>query len=149
MRRWKTGLSVFAGIVASAAAVSAIRDNAGMIGNVARAAAHPPATAMPVPVMTVIRKTIPVYREYTARTEAIRSITIQPRISGYIQNQNVTDGSDVHEGEVLYTIDPRDVQAALDQVRAQARRDKAALEYARSNVTSGANLTEIHRFEFA
>lgn len=76
MRRWKTGLSVFGAIVASAAAVSVIRDNAGMTGNAARAATPPPAMAMPVPVMTVVRKTIPVYREYTARTEAIRSITI-------------------------------------------------------------------------
>ena len=128
MRHWKTGLSVFAAIVASAAAVSAIHDNAGMTGNAARAATPPPAMAMPVPVTTVIRKAIPVYREYTARTEAIRSITIQPRISGYIQNQDMADGSDVHEGDLLYTIDPRDLQAALDQVKAQARRDKAALE---------------------
>jgi multidrug efflux system membrane fusion protein len=140
MRHWKTGLSVFAAIVASAAAVSAIRGNAGMTGNAARAATPPPAMAMPVPVTTVIRKAIPVYREYTARTEAIRSITIQPRISGYIQNQDMADGSDVHEGDLLYTIDPRDVQAALDQVKAQARRDKAALEYARSNLNRGATL---------
>jgi hypothetical protein len=42
MRHWKTGSSVFAAIVASAAAVSAIRDNAGMTGNAARAAMPPP-----------------------------------------------------------------------------------------------------------
>jgi multidrug efflux system membrane fusion protein len=140
MRCWKTGLSVFAAIVASAAAVSAIRDNAGMAGNVEPTATPPPAMAMPVPVTTVVRKKIPIYREYPARTEAIRSIAIQPRISGYIQSQNMADGSDVHEGDVLYTIDPRDVQAALDQVKAQARRDKAALEYARSNLNRGSTL---------
>jgi multidrug efflux system membrane fusion protein len=95
---------------------------------------------MPVPVTTVVRKTIPVYREYTARTEAIRSIAIQPRISGYILKQDIADGSDVREGDLLYTIDPRDAQAALDQVKAQAQRDKAALEYARSNFSRGAAL---------
>jgi membrane fusion protein, multidrug efflux system len=140
MRRWKTGLSVFAAIVASAAAVSAIRNNGGVTDNAARAATPPPAMAMPVPVTTVIRKAIPVYREYSARTEAIRSIAIQPRISGYIQRQDMADGSDVREGDLLYTIDPRDLQAALDQVKAQAQRDKAAVEYAHSNLNRGAAL---------
>jgi membrane fusion protein, multidrug efflux system len=83
---------------------------------------------------------VPVYREYTARTEAIRTISILPRISGYVQKQDTPDGSDVHEGDLLYTIDPRDVQAALDQVKAQMQRDKAALEYARSNLNRGAAL---------
>ena len=140
MRRWKTGLSVFAAMVASAAAVSAIRDNAGMTGNAARAATPPPTMAMPVPVTTVIRKAIPIYREYSARTEAIRGIAIQPRISGYIQRQDMPDGSDVHEGDLLYTIDPRDLQAVLDQVKAQARRDKAIVEYAHSNLNRGVAL---------
>jgi multidrug efflux system membrane fusion protein len=140
MRRWKTGLSVFAAIGASAAAVSAIHNNGAMTGNAARAATPPPAMAMPVPVATVIRKAIPVYRDYSARTEAIRSIAIQPRISGYIQRQDMADGSDVHEGDLLYTIDPRDLLAALDQVKAQARRDRAIVDYARSNLNRGVAL---------
>jgi multidrug efflux system membrane fusion protein len=140
MRHWKTGVSVFAAVVASAAAVSAVRNNGALTGSAARAATPPAAMTMPVPVTTVVRKTIPVYREYTARTEAIRSIAIQPRISGYILKQDMADGSDVHEGDLLYTIDPRDAQAALDQVKAQAQRDKAALEYARSNLNRGAAL---------
>ena len=65
---------------------------------------------------------------------------IHPRISGYIQKQDTLDGADVREGDLLYTIDPRDVQAALDQVKAQTLRDKAALEYARSNLNRGAAL---------
>jgi membrane fusion protein, multidrug efflux system len=83
---------------------------------------------------------VPVYREYTARTEAIRTISIMPRISGYVQKQDTPDGSDVHEGDLLYTIDPRDAQAALDQVKAQMLRDKAALEYARLSLNRGAAL---------
>ena len=140
MRHWKTGVGVVAALAVSAAAVSVIRHNGGSMGGAARAEAAPPAFVMPVPVVSVVKKPMPVYREYTARTEAIRSISILPRISGYIQKQDTADGADVHEGDLLYTIDPRDVQAALDQVKAQMQRDKAALEYARSNLNRGAAL---------
>jgi multidrug efflux pump subunit AcrA (membrane-fusion protein) len=138
MRHWKTGIGVVAALAASAGAFSAIRNNGA--GGAARAATAPPAFVMPVPVVSVVKKPVPVYREYTARTEAIRTISILPRISGYIQKQDTPDGSDVHEGDLLYIIDPRDVQAALDQVKAQMQRDKAALEYARSNLNRGAAL---------
>jgi membrane fusion protein, multidrug efflux system len=140
MRHWKTGVGVVAALAASAAAVSAIRHNGGAMGGAANAASAQPAFVMPVPVAPVVKKAVPVYREYTARTEAIRTISILPRISGYIQKQDTADGSDVREGDLLYTIDPRDVQAALDQVKAQMQRDKAALEYARSNLNRGAAL---------
>jgi membrane fusion protein, multidrug efflux system len=140
MRNWKTGVGVVAALAVSAAAVAVIRHNGGSMGGTARAETAAPAFVMPVPVVAVVRKPVPVYREYTARTEAIRSISILPRISGYIHQQDTADGADVHEGDLLYTVDPRDVQAALDQVKAQMLRDKAALEYARSNLNRGAAL---------
>jgi membrane fusion protein, multidrug efflux system len=140
MWHWKTGVGVVAALAASAAAVSAVRHNGGSMGSAARAATAPPAFVMPVPVVPVVKKPVPVYREYTARTEAIRSISIMPRISGYVQKQDTPDGADVHEGDLLYTIDPRDVQAALDQVKAQMLRDKAAMEYARLSLNRGATL---------
>jgi multidrug efflux system membrane fusion protein len=140
MRHWKTGIGVVAAFAAGAGAVSAIRNNGALIGGAARAATAPPAFVMPVPVVSVVKKPVPIYREYTARTEAIRTISIMPRISGYVQKQDTPDGSDVHEGDLLYTIDPRDVQAALDQVKAQMLRDKAALEYARLSLNRGAAL---------
>jgi membrane fusion protein, multidrug efflux system len=140
MRHWKTGIGVVAALAAGAGAVSAIRNNGALIGGAARAATAPPAFVMPVPVVSVVKKPVPIYREYTARTEAIRTISIMPRISGYVQKQDTPDGSDVHEGDLLYTIDPRDVQAALDQVKAQMLRDKAALEYARLSLNRGAAL---------
>jgi membrane fusion protein, multidrug efflux system len=140
MHHWKTGVGVVAALAAGAGAVSAIRSNGGMMGGAARAETAPPAFVMPVPVASVVKKPVPIYREYTARTEAIRTISILPRISGYIQKQDTPDGADVHEGDLLYTIDPRDVQAALDQVKAQTLRDKAAMEYARLSLNRGATL---------
>ncbi len=140
MRHWKTGVGVVAALATGAAGVSVVRYNGGSMAGAARAEGAQPAFVMPVPVKSVVKKAVPVYREYTARTEAIRTISILPRISGYIQKQDTADGADVREGDLLYTIDPRDVQAALDQVKAQMQRDKAALEYARSNLNRGAAL---------
>jgi multidrug efflux system membrane fusion protein len=101
-----------------------------------------PAALMPVPVSVVVRKSVPVYLEYAARTESLRNITLQVKITGYLQSQNVVDGADVKAGDLLYTIDPRDYQAALDQLKAQAQREAAALDYARANLNRGSELVQ-------
>lgn len=111
------------------------------------ASAAPPASAqhafvMPVPVTPVVKKTVPIDLEYAARTESIRNIPLQARVTGYIAAQLAPDGADVKEGDLLYRIDPRDLQAALDQATAQQQRDTAALEYARANFNRGDELVK-------
>jgi multidrug efflux system membrane fusion protein len=110
-------------------------------GPVATAAPSGP-PAMPVPVTSVIKKTIPVYLDYSARTESIREVSLQAKIAGYIQAQPAADGADVKEGVLLYKIDDRDYRAALDQAKAQAQRNVAALSYARSNFNRGDELVK-------
>ena len=70
----------------------------------------------------IVKKNIPIYLDYSARTESIRNIALQAKVPGYIRQQHVPDGADVKEGDLLYTIDPRDLQAALDQAKAQVQR---------------------------
>jgi membrane fusion protein, multidrug efflux system len=110
-------------------------------GPVAAAAPSGP-PAMPVPVTSVTKKTIPVYLEYSARTESIREVSLQAKIAGYIQSQPIADGADVKEGELIYKIDERDYRAALDQAKAQAQRNVAALSYAKSNFNRGDELVK-------
>src|SRR5258708_37494245 len=102
----------------------------------------PPPVATAVPVTTAVRKTIPIFLEYSARTESIRNVTLQTKISGFVQDQPVADGADVQAGNLLYRIDPRDYQAALDQVRAQEQRDAASFEYAKANLDRGSELAK-------
>jgi multidrug efflux pump subunit AcrA (membrane-fusion protein) len=93
----------------------------------------PPArttTALDVPMTTVIARTVPVYLEYVGTTDAIRSVTLQAQVTGYLLKQAVPDGFDVTGSELLYRIDPRSYQAALHQAKAQAEKDAAALESA-------------------
>lgn len=104
------------------------------------AASHSGGFAMPVPVTKPVRQVVPVVLSYAARTEAIQSVTLQAKVTGYLAEQVVPDGQEVRKGDLLYKIDQRDYQAAVDQVRAQLQRDVAALDYARSNLARGSTL---------
>ena len=141
MHTWKIALGP-AAFAAIAIAFVVVRQNDALFGGAAGAATRPTMMAMPVPVTSIVKKTIPISLEYSARTESIRNVALQAKVSGYIQQQHVADGADVKEGDLLYTIDPRDFQAALDQAKAQAQRNSAALEYARSNLDRGSTLAQ-------
>ncbi|WP_374545982.1 efflux RND transporter periplasmic adaptor subunit [Rhodoblastus sp.] len=113
--------------------------HAGGEGQARAAAPMPP---MPVPVAAVVKKTIPVTLDYAARTESLQNVALQVRVSGYLQQQVAADGADVKAGDLLYRIDPRDYQAALDQARANEQREIAALDYARINLERGGKLAQ-------
>lgn len=142
MRSWKIAFTATA-VAAIVIGLVVLRRGETLIGNTAGAATPNPATvAMPVPVATIVKKAIPIYLDYSARTESVGNISLQAKVSGYIRQQHVPDGADVKEGDLLYTIDPRDFQAVLDQTKAQARRDAAALDYARTNLERGSALAK-------
>src|ERR1700719_2360422 len=143
MRSWKVAFAVTAVAVIVVIAFVVLRRGASLFGGTAGAATPSPASfAMPVPVTKIVKKDVPIYLDYSARTESIRNIALQAKVSGYIRQQHVPDGTDVREGYLLYTIDPRDFQAALDQAKAQAQRDAAALDYAHSNLDRGSTLAK-------
>jgi multidrug efflux system membrane fusion protein len=98
--------------------------------------------ALPVPVVHVVKKAVPLYLEYEASAEAIRSVTLQAKVTGYLSARGAEDGANVKEGDLLYRIDPRDYQAALDQVKAQAQRDAAQREYAEANERRNQSLSK-------
>jgi membrane fusion protein, multidrug efflux system len=142
MRILKLALASLAAL--GVAAVAGVQI-AGHYFGAASAVASAPAggmLAMPVPVVSVVKKTLPIYLDYPGRIESIRSIALQARVSGYIDAQPAADGADVKSGDLLYQIDPRDLQAALDQANAQAQRDQASLEYARANFGRGEELVK-------
>jgi multidrug efflux system membrane fusion protein len=106
-----------------------------------QATAGGPPPAFPVPVAEVSKTKVPVYLEYVGATEAIREVTLQAKVGGYLQETGVADGADVKAGDLLYRIDPDDFQAALDQAQARLQSDQAALEYATSSQKRNAALT--------
>jgi len=142
MRSWKIAFAATA-VATIVIGFVVLRRGETLIGNPAGAATpNPAAIAMPVPVATIVKKAIPIYLDYSARTESVANISLQAKVPGYIRQQHAPDGADVKEGDLLYTIDPRDFQAALDQAKAQAQRDAAALDYARTNLERGSALAK-------
>ncbi|PSC05360.1 efflux transporter periplasmic adaptor subunit [Alsobacter soli] len=118
-----------------------VRDRLGLGAPAAtQATAAPAPMAMPAPVASVVKKTLPVYLDYAARTEAVRSVALQAKVSGYVLEQHVADGADVKAGDLLYRIDPRDFEAALEQAKAQLQRDQASLDYLKSSLDRGEEL---------
>ena len=90
-------------------------------------------TALPPPIVTV---SVPVVREvadradFTGRIEAIASVDIRPRVSGYITKMPFVEGSEVKAGDLLFQIDPRPYQATVDQAKATLAMKKATLKLA-------------------
>jgi membrane fusion protein, multidrug efflux system len=120
----------------AACAVALVAAGFVLLGSsVDRAAPTPAANApaLPVPVVPVIRRTVPVYLDFVGTTEAIRSVSLQARVTGYLVEQGVPDGADVKSASLLYRIDLRPYQAALDQVIANRAHDQANLENAELN----------------
>jgi membrane fusion protein (multidrug efflux system) len=95
------------------------------------AAASPPT---PVGVVKAIQMDVPVHAEWVATLEGYVNAQIQPQVSGYLISQNYKEGSYVHKGDVLFEIDPRPFQAALDQAKGQLAQARAQLYLADVNV---------------
>ncbi|CCV08989.1 Efflux transporter, RND family, MFP subunit [Mesorhizobium metallidurans STM 2683] len=136
------GAAVALGAISMASVHWLDMGNLSLNAGTAAATPAPAAFVMPVPVVSVVKKTIPIYLDYAARVESIRSITLQARVPGYLEEQAAADGSDVSKGDLLYKIAPQDFEAALDQAKAQVQRDTATVDYARSNLGRGTELAK-------
>src|SRR5580698_5003883 len=88
------------------------------------AAAAPPPT---VQVAAVERRDVSLTSEWIGSMDGYVNAQIQPHVSGYLIRQNYREGSAVHAGDVLFEIDPRPFQAALDQSKAQLAQAQAQL----------------------
>jgi len=109
----------------------------------------------PPPLVTVApvqEREIQDFVVFTGRTEAVQTVDIRARVSGYLTETKFKDGQDVKKGDVLFVIDPRPYQADLD--RAQAEFDKAqadlqlaGIEYNRSRELRQKNAISAQDFD--
>jgi len=82
-------------------------------------------------VAQVIEKRVKDWDEFTGRLQAVETVEIRPRVSGYIDKVAFTEGSQVKRGDLLFVIDPRPYRAEYDRAAADVKRFKTALELAR------------------
>jgi RND family efflux transporter MFP subunit len=99
--------------------------------------------APPPPMVTVatpIKRTVSDFDEYVGRFVAVDSVEIRARVSGYLDGVHFKDGQMVKKGDLLFTIDKRPFQNALDQARATLATAKSNLAYAKSDLERGQSL---------
>jgi RND family efflux transporter MFP subunit len=107
--------------------------------------APPPARVRPpadVVCTTPISGTVVDYQDFTGRLDGFRTVDVRARVSGYITEAPFKEGDYVHEGAVLFQIDPRPYQVALNQAEAQVRLQEAQLKYQEALYTRNVQLNE-------
>lgn len=102
--------------------------------------AAPAPQAPQVSVAEVLQRDVSDWDEFTGRLEAIESVEIRPRVSGYIERVAFAEGSTVRKGDLLFVIDPRPYRAELDKAQAEVVRAQANAELARNEVARGDRL---------
>ncbi len=98
--------------------------------------------AMKVAVAKAQRTDVPVTGEWVGTLDGYVNAQIQPQANGYLIRQNYREGSQVEQGQVLFEIDPRPFEAALEQAQGQLGQAQAQLALAQINVNRDTPLAE-------
>ena len=117
-------------VAVAAAGLAAYFSTDGRAREARKAAKGPP--AVPVSVAFVERQTVPVRLQAIGNVEAYLTVAVKARVDGQIVAVNFREGQAVKKGDVLFRIDPRPYEATLRQAEANALRDRAARDQARS-----------------
>ena len=86
-----------------------------------------------VEVADVVQKDIPIIHEWVGTTDGLINATIRAQVTGYLIKQDYKEGDQVEKGQVLFEIDPRPFQAALDQAQGTLAQRKAQYKDAHAN----------------
>jgi RND family efflux transporter MFP subunit len=111
-----------------------------------KGAPPPGAPGGPPPEVTVAHplvKPIVDWDDYTGRFEAVDSVDVRPRVSGYLQSIAFRDGQFATKGQLLMVIDPRPFQAVLEQAKADEARYVAAAQVAKTSFDRSKELLDL------
>ena len=89
---------------------------------------------VPVTMASVVRKDVPVDVQVVGNVEAYRTISVKAQVSGELTHVYFREGDFVKKGDSLFTIDPRQLEAQLNQAQANLARDEAQLGLLEANL---------------
>lgn len=108
-------------------------------GHAEEAGMPPPPQVSAAPVLI---KPVSQWDDFSGRVEAVQSVELRPRVSGYIDKVNYVEGEEVKKGDVLFTIDARSYQAEYDRARAELARARTQSTLARSESERAKKLSD-------
>ncbi|MET0409395.1 MAG: efflux RND transporter periplasmic adaptor subunit [Hyphomicrobium sp.] len=109
------------------------------IGGANAQGAPPP---FPVTVAPPLSKHIRTWDEFPGRFEAVARVELRPRVSGYVDQVNFKEGSTVKQGDLLFTLDKRPFDIAVESAKAEVARTQAQVEFAKADLDRAAPLVE-------
>jgi len=115
----------------------------GLSGCKSEANTAPQVPAPQVSVASALERDVTEWDEFTGRLEAVESVEVRPRVTGYIESVNFTEGSTVKKGDLLFVIDPRPYRAELSKAEAELARAMARSELAVSDEARSEKLLDI------
>ena len=107
------------------------------------AGAHP-SPAPDVEVVQVEQKDVPIFGEWIGTLDGFTNADVRAQVTGYLQRQGYQEGASVKKGQLLFEIDPRPFQAALDQAEGQLAQAKAML--ANAQAVQGRTQLDVERY---
>jgi multidrug efflux system membrane fusion protein len=113
---------------------------AGCVGQASESAQMPPPAVSAAPVLV---KQISQWDDFSGRVEAVESVDLRPRVSGYIDRVNYAEGQEVRKGDVLFTIDSRSYRAELARAQADLARARSQADLGRSEAARAKKLSEL------
>ena len=87
-----------------------------------------------VEVADVVQKDVPIFAEWVGTLDGMVNATIRAQVQGYLIKQNYKEGDLVKKDQVLFEIDPRTFQAALDQAKGELTRTEARWNQTKANL---------------
>ncbi|MFY0184015.1 efflux RND transporter periplasmic adaptor subunit [Stenotrophomonas sp. PUT21] len=99
----------------------------------------PPPSVSAAPVLV---KQVSQWDDFSGRVEAVESVELRPRVSGYIDKVNYVEGQEVKKGDVLFTIDARSYRAELDRATAELNRARTQAQVSRSEADRARRLSD-------
>lgn len=96
--------------------------------------------AMPVTVSPPLAKRVTQWDEFSGRFEAVAQVEVRARVSGFIEKIHFRDGQLVNIGDLLFTIDKRPFEIAVESAQAEVARNKAQVDLAELQVERGSAL---------
>ena len=108
------------------------------------ASGTPPGGSPDVQVVLVEQKDVPIYGEWIGTLDGFSNADVRAQITGYIMKQGYQEGAFVKKGQLLFEIDPRPFQAALDQAKGQLAQATAVL--ANAQAVQGRTELDVNRY---